>query len=236
MNTNMTMKRFLVALLAMGASQHAIPVEAWDAWSRPWFNYRGLRYIDTQAPLFIHQYSHAWFDFRGVQDLHADYFQNSILATQAHEQFCLELGGEFPDFSEDLWGITASESRGGYAVWGGPPKVGPIDGSVVPCAAGGSLPFAPAAALRVLRSIREQHGDLAWGRYGFADAFQPGTGWVAGHVLSINTGITLLMIENARDGWVWEQFMKNPEAQRGMRLAGFRPTETTGLTRLAPIA
>jgi len=222
-------EHMLLYLLAMGASQNTIPAQAWNAWDRPWFDYEGLRYIDSEAPLFIHQYSHAWFDFRGVADAHTDYFQNSVLATQAHRNFCLELRDRYSHFGEDLWGITASESRYGYAVWGGPPKVGPIDGSVVPCAAGGSLPFLREGSLQVLRSIRERFDDMAWSRYGFADAFNPATGWVAGHALSINTGITLLMIENARTGRVWELFMRNPEARRGMQLAGFRKTETAGL-------
>jgi len=222
-------EHMLLYLLAMGASQHAIPSAAWAGWRRPEFRYRGLRYIDTNAPLFIHQYSHAWFDFRGVEDGFADYFQNSVAATRAHQQFCAGLAEEFPHWGEALWGITASESRQGYAVWGGPPRVGPIDGSIVPCAAGGSLPFLREDSMQVLRSIREQFSSLAWGRYGFADAFHPDARWAADHVLSINTGITLLMAENARTGWLWETFMKNPEAQRGMQRAGFRTLETAGL-------
>ena len=71
--------------------------------------------------LFIHQYSQAWFDFRDKRDHYADYFQNSIIATDVHRRFCLDLAEQFPDYSDDLWGITASDSVRGYVVWGGPP-------------------------------------------------------------------------------------------------------------------
>ena len=81
--------------------------------------------------------------FGGKRDKYADYFQNSAIATDVHRRFCLELGQQFPDYSDDLWGITASDSDKGYVIWGGPPAMGPIDGTVVPAAAGGSLPFCP---------------------------------------------------------------------------------------------
>jgi len=108
-------------------------------------------------------------------------------------------------------------------VWGGPPATGPIDGTVVPCAAGGSLPFLPQETLTVLETIKNRYGDRAWSRYGFVDAFNPLTGWYDTDVIGIDTGITMLMAENARTGFVWNTFMKNPEAKRGMERAGLKP-------------
>ena len=141
----------MMYLLGMGSSAHPLKADTWTAWKRLTFEYDGMRYIGSFAPLFIHQYSQAWFDFRGKRDKYADYFQNSVTATEVHRRFCLELGKQFPDYSEELWGITASDSQQhGYVVWGGPPATGPIDGTVVPSAAGGSLPFLPAETLRVL--------------------------------------------------------------------------------------
>jgi hypothetical protein len=131
------------------------------------------------------------------------------------------LGKKFPSYTENLWGITASESPRGYAVWGGPPMMGEIDGSVVPCAAGGSLPFAPKETIQTLRHMRERHERQSWTRYGFSDAFNPLTKWTAKHLVSINTGITLLMVENARSGLVWNTFMKNPEVRSSMQKVGF---------------
>ena len=110
----------------------------------------------------------------------------------------------------------------GYVVWGGPPAMGPIDGSVVPSAPGGSLPFMPQPTMRVLRHIKDNYGDRAWSAYGFVNALNPARGWYDTDVVGIDTGITMVMAENARTGFVWDTFMKNPEAKRGMQLAGFQ--------------
>jgi hypothetical protein len=212
----------MIYLLGMGSLTSPLRPETWTAWKRTTFEYDGLRYIGSFAPLFVHQYSQAWFDFRGKRDRYADYFQNSVTATEVHRRFCLELAKQFPDYSEDLWGITASDSERGYVVWGGPPTTGPIDGTVVPSAAAGSLPFLPQPAMRVLRTIKDKY-PKAWNRYGFVNAFNPLRNWYDPDVIGIDTGITLLMAENARTGFVWDTFMKNLEAQRGMLNAGFKP-------------
>jgi len=215
----------MMYLLGMGSTSHPLDKEVWFAWKRTTFEYDGLRYIGSFAPLFVHQYSQAWFDFRHKRDQYADYFQNSSIATDVHRRFCLELNVQFTDYSNALWGITASDSAQGYVVWGGPPAMGPIDGTIVPAATGGSLPFLPGATMRVLKTIHD-HYPNAWCRYGFVDAFNPLTEWYDTDVIGIDTGITMLMAENSRTGFVWETFMKNPEAQRGMALAGFKPYNT----------
>lgn len=215
----------MIYLLGMGSYSHPLHKDTWDAWTRLTFEYDGLKYIGSFAPLFVHQYSQAWFDFRNKHDRYADYFQNSIIATDAHRLFCLSLNPRFPDYTNALWGITASDSEKGYVVWGGPPATGPIDGTVVPCAAGGSIPFLPAETMRVLNTIHN-HYPKTWSRYGFVDAFNPLTGWYDTDVIGIDVGITMLMAENARSSFVWETFMKNPEARRGMDLAGFVPNLT----------
>ena len=101
----------MMYLLGMGSSAHPLRPETWNAWKRLTFEYDGMRYIGSFAPLFVHQYSQAWFDFRGKRDKYADYFQNSVIATEVHRRFCLELGHQFSDYSDDLWGITASDSE-----------------------------------------------------------------------------------------------------------------------------
>jgi len=211
-------------LLAIGSPTHPIPAEAWSGWKRPAFEYEGIRYINPPAPLFIHQYSHAWFDFRGKQDSCTDYFENSILATKAHRLFCIQLQNRFPHYGESLWGITASDSAKGYVAWGGPPELDRLDGTLVPAAAGGSLAFLPIEAIRVLRTMREQFGDRAWKRYGFVDAFNPQTGWFDADVIGIDVGITLVMAENLRSQFVWKTFLKNKEIRAAMQKAGFKQT------------
>ncbi len=211
----------MIYLLGLGSTRYPLPFETWKTWKRTTFEYEGLRYIGSYAPLFIHQYSQAWFDFRGKQDEFIDYFKNSIIATEVHRRFCIELAKRFPDYSDDLWGITASDSQYGYVVWGGPPEIGPIDGTVVPSAPAGSLPFMPQQTMRVLKNMRTRYGAKAWSQYGFVNAFNPLTNWYDNDVVGIDTGITMLMAENLRTGFVWETFMKNPEAQRGLQRAGF---------------
>jgi hypothetical protein len=212
----------MLYLLAMASPTFPIPTTSWAAWSRPTFTYQGLTYISSGAPLFTHQYSHAWFDFRNKKDAFADYFQNSITATMAHRLFCISLANQFTDYSENLWGITSSDSKSGYTAWGGPPALGPIDGTVVPCATGGSLVFLFPQAIQVLRWIHG-HYPAAWQRYGYVDAFNPLSGWYDTDVIGIDVGISVLMAENERTQLVWNTFMKDPAAQSGMALAGFQP-------------
>ncbi len=200
--------------------------------SGPTFEYDGLRYIGSFAPLFVHQYSQAWFDFRGKRDKYADYFQNSVIATDVHRRFCLELARQFPDYSDDLWGITASDSQKGYVIWGGPPATGPIDGTVAPSAAAGSLPF------------------LAAGRYASAAQHQESLRQRL-EPLRIRERLQSVkeLVRRRRDrnryrnhhvdgrecphriclGDIYEK----PEAKRGMQRAGFQAYQSPGTPRLA---
>jgi hypothetical protein len=212
----------MIYLLGIGSPTHPLAPDTWDAWTRPTIKYQGLEYISGNDPIFTHQYSHAWYDFRNKRDKYTNYYDNSVTATKAHKLFCLSLRDKYPTYSEDLWGITASDYVKGYTAWGGPPPQGPIDGSVVPCAAGGSLPFLFDDCIRVLRTIRGKYGDKAWNRYSFVDVFNPMTNWYNKDVLGIDIGITMLMAENQRTGFVWDTFMKNPEAQIAMQKVGFK--------------
>ncbi|MGC9197606.1 MAG: glucoamylase family protein [Acidobacteriaceae bacterium] len=214
----------MIYLLAIGSPTHPIPSACWYAWSRPVIHYDGLTYISGNDPIFTEQYSQAWFDFRHQRDRYANYFTNSITATRAHQAFCLSLG---KPYSRDYWGISASDSAHGYTAWGGPNAQGQgfggIDGSVVPNATAGSLPFLPQACLRVQQSLQANFGDKAWGRYGFCDAFHPQANWYDPDVLGIDLGISLLMAENLRSGFVWQTFSRNPEVSAAMQRAGFHP-------------
>lgn len=210
----------MLYLLALGSPTHPISANAWRAWSRPVREYYGQRYVWSPAPLFVHQFAHAWFDFRGRPDAGVDWFENSVAATRAHLEWSLERQTRFPRWSEDLWGVTSSDSEAGYVGWGGPPDSGPLDGTVVPCAAAGSLPFLPRECLRTLRYQREHYGARVWKRYGFVDAFQPHGEWTNPDVIGIDAGITLLMAENARTGRVWEEMGRDRDLRRGMDRAG----------------
>ena len=218
-------EQMMLILLAVGSPAHPIPPAAWRAWERKWITYAGYHYINAHPPLFIHQYSHAWVDFRGRREgwyPFVNYFENSVRATRAHRQFCIDLAKEFPAYGPDVWGISASDSERGYVAWGGPPRDPAIDGTVVPYAPGGSLAFTPDISLAALRALKEKYGAKVYGRYGFTDAFNPNTGWVDTDVIGIDQGITLLAAENLRDGLVWRHFMKNAEITRALDLVGLR--------------
>jgi len=212
----------LLYLLAIGTPSDPIPPGAWQAWKRVFYTYSGMTYV-TGGPLFIHQYSHAWVDFRGRREARGqriNYFDNSITATVAHRKFCMDLRRKFPGYSPLVWGITASDSAKGYVAWGGPPADAAIDGSVVPCAAGGSLMFTPELSIAALMHMRDAFGDRVWKRYGFVDAFHPKNGWTDTEVVGIDLGITLLSAENLRSGSVWRWFMANEEITTALALAG----------------
>jgi hypothetical protein len=209
-------------LLAMGSTTHPAPAALWTAWRRlPRVTYAGRTFMQSKA-LFTHQYPWAWVDVRGLQDDHANYFENSRDATLAQRQMCIDLMPRFAGYGPEAWGITASDSATGYRAWGGPPASADIDGTIVPCAAAGSLPFAPAECVACLKHLHEKYGATIYGHYGFVDAFNPLTGWTDRDVIGIDQGISLLMAENSRTGLVWKTFMRNPEIQRALDLAHFR--------------
>lgn len=217
----------ILYLLAIGSPTHPISPASWYALWRDRYRYEGYTYFTTiGVPLFMHQYAHAWIDYRNLREIKGDqidYFENSINATLAHRAFCLNLAYEFPEFGPNVWGITASDSAKGYLAWGGPPRDPDVDGTIVPSAAGGSLMFTPETALTALRTMREKYGAPVYGKYGFVDAFNPKTGWIDPDVIGINVGIILLSAENAATGNVWLWFMRNPEPVRALRLAGLAP-------------
>jgi hypothetical protein len=208
----------MIDLLAIGSPTHPVAPAYWNNFTRSTLHYDGYDYISGDDPLFTHQYSQAWFDFRDKRDAYADYYTNSVIATRAHKAFCLA----HPQwYNENYWGVTSSDYIGGYTAWGGPPAIGPLDGTVVPSAAAGSLAFLPADCISVLKAMRSRWGKRAWGRYGFVDAFHPTANWYDPDVLGIDQGISVLMAENLRSGLIWNTFMRNREAVTAMQRAGF---------------
>lgn len=204
----------IIYILAIASRTKPIPAEAWYAWQRNPVEYGQYKYYSGGAPLFVHQFPQAWLDLRNRRDSRepfVNYYENSVRATRAHKEFCLSLAKEFPGYTENIWGITASDSARGYVAWGGPPRHRRIDGSVVPCAAAGSLMFTPDISLPALKEMKAKFGEKIYGKYGFADAFNPNNGWVNSDVIGIDIGITLLSAENLRSGKVWYWFMQNKE-------------------------
>ncbi len=208
----------ILHMLAIGSPLHPIPLRCWYAFARDPVTFEDYHYVGA-GPLFTHQFSQAWLDLRGLRDgapYGIDYFRNSIVATQAHRAFCLSLRSAYPSYSENLWGITPSDSEIGYVGWGNAFSQHDIDGTVVPCGPGGSLMFTPAISLPALQSMRQQFGEHIYGRYGFADAFHPISLWVDSDVVGIDLGITLLSAENLRTGRIWKWFNRQPNIRTAL--------------------
>jgi hypothetical protein len=194
----------LLIVLALGSPTHPIDPAAWTAWTSTyqWGRSYGQEHVGF-APLFGHQYSHAFIDFRGIRDAYMrgrgiDYFENSRRATYAQRSYALANPERWVGYGLDSWGLTASDGPdevtveiGGlsrrfmeYLARGASFNEVRDDGTIAPTAAGGSLPFAPEITLPVLIAMREEHGDALFGQYGFLDAFnetfpgdrEPGTG------------------------------------------------------------
>ena len=234
----------ILYVLGIGSPTHPISGTTWGAWKLPIVSVGDYRYVGG-GPLFIHQYSLAWIDLRdhgpaapgpgephvirlesgvprmGFRFSNFNYFANSIAATRAQQEiFSKKLSQTFPGYSKNIWGVTASDSAKGYTDWGGSVSNPRIDGTVVPAAAGGSLMFAPDICIPALRTMLIKYGEKIYGHYGFADAFNPTTGWVDKYVIGIDVGITLLSAENLRYGTVWRLFMSNPEVEHALAIAG----------------
>jgi hypothetical protein len=181
----------LLIVLALGSPTHPVDPAAWTAWTSTyrWGRFYGQEHVGF-APLFGHQYSHVFIDFRGIKDAYVrgkgiDYFENSRRATYGQRSYAMDNPMKWTGYGKDSWGLTASDGptddtiavRGerrpvyGYTARGASFTEIRDDGTIAPTAAGGSLPFAPEIALPALVAMREKHGEALFGRYGFLDAF-----------------------------------------------------------------
>lgn len=225
----------ILYILAIGSPTHPISPDSWFSWKLPVVRSAGYSYI-SGGPIFIQQYSQAWLDLRNwryvqvpIQDRvvpRVNIFENAILATRAQQALGIDLSQRYRGYSSKIWGITASDSVNGYVAWGGSPNDSRIDGTVVPSAAAGSAMFAPDICIPALRAMLLKYGKKIYGRYGFADAFNPTTGWVSHYVIGIDVGITLLSVEDLRTGSVWRWFMNNTDVERALDMIGLVPTAT----------
>ena len=223
----------LLVLIAIGARKNSVSPDCWNAWRRgDILEHNGKSFL-SYPPLFVHQYPHAFFDFKDFKSPSGrSYWDNSVNAHLAQIDFMNELSKRYPDqlghYGEDLWGLTSSDSAFGYRDWGGPYRDGHfepergIDGTLVPSAAAGGLPMVPEQALRTLMYQKDTFKEYVYGHYGFINAFNPRTNWYGSDVIGIDTGITLLMTENLLNGSIWQQFMQHEIAQRGFEAAGFK--------------
>lgn len=236
----------LLNMLGLGSPTHPLPTESYTAWTSTyeWKEIYGHELLHC-GPLFTHQMSHIWIDFRGIQDgfmreRHIDYFENSRRATFVQQQYAVRNPREFNGYGANCWGLTAADGPGwitrhvngrerhffDYEARGVPD--GPDDGTISPWAVVASLPFAPEIVLPALEYFDSLNLGASDG-YGFKSSFNatfPGEstdapGWVSPLHLRINHWPIVLMIENHRSGFAWNLMRRSPYLVRGLRRAGF---------------
>ncbi len=214
--------------LGIGAPSNALPASAWQAWTNgyTWETFFGYSFVPF-PPLFAHQYSECWIDFRHVRDEYmnahgSSYFENSRRASIAQRQYCIANPLSRVGYSGTVWGLTACDGPSGYAAHGAPPSEND-DGTIAPTAAGGSIAFTPEYSLPTLLYFYTNFRQRIWTAYGFRDAFNIGAQWVGPDELGIDQGPIAIMIENYRTQKVWERFMQSDIVQRGLQRAGFVP-------------
>lgn len=237
----------LLYVLGLGSPTHPLPPRSYSAWTSTyrWKTIYGHKFLYA-GPLFIHQLSHLWLNFRGIQDKPMrrkgiDYFENSRRAALVQQAYAIQNPQQFEHYSEHCWGITASDGPGptvcrvkgvdrkffGYLARGVP--FGPDDGTIAPWAVVASLPFAPEIVLPTIRHfdtlrLRQRNP------YGFKATFNPTyphkgnrpDGWVSPWHYGLNQGPIVIMIENYKTGFLWRLMQSCPYIVTGLRRAGFR--------------
>lgn len=181
--------------------------------------------------LFTYQFSHAFIDFRNIVDARGfDWFNNSVQATIANRNYCIDHQDQFKTYHENAWGLTASSSKDGYKIFGAAPYgwenidyVPPQDGTIMPCGPAGSVPFLPEESIAALNYFYENHPQL-WGKYGFTDAYNCDVTppWYADHYIGIDKGISLLMIDNYQNGTIWKYVMNSDYIKRSLDVLHFK--------------
>jgi len=236
----------LANILALGSPTFPLPPESYDAdvAAYVWKKVYDYEYLFS-PPLFVHQFSHLWIDFRGIRDHFmrehdSDYFENSRRATYAQREYAKRNPNGFKGYSEVCWGLTACEGPGpqemmidgvqrtffDYVARGIPD--GPDDGTLAPWSVVASLPFAPEIVLPTLEHFNELEVGVDH-PYGLEATFNPtfpdgesrGRGWVSPWHYGINQGPMVLMIENYRSDFLWRLMRSCPYLIDGLRRAGF---------------
>ncbi len=234
----------ILYVLGLGSPTHPLPEASYAAWAETyvWKKLYGYEFL-YGAPLFMHQLSHLWIDFRGIQDEFMrgrgiDYFENSRRATYVQQQYGIRNPRRFVGYGANCWGITAADGPGpawrrvrgvkrrfyAYKARGVP--YGPDDGTLSPWAAAASLPFAPEIVLPTLRHFDREFPQMV-SHYGFKCSLNPTfparktNGWISSGYYGIDQGPVVLMIENQRSELMWRLMRRCPFVERGLRRAGF---------------
>ena len=212
----------LLYVLGLASPTHPLPQDSYDAWTSTfrWEQCYGYDYLYA-GPLFAHQLSHVWIDFRGIQDAFMrdkgiDYFENSRRATYVQQRYAIENPRGFKGYGPDTWGLSAGINTGG-----GRPQPRDDNGTINVMASLASMPYTPQESLAALKHYYRGLGDRVWGIYGFHDGFNETQNWYDEVYMALNQAPVTVMIENHRTGMLWNLFMANPEIRPALDAIGF---------------
>ena len=236
----------LLYVLALGSPTFPVANKSYAAWTRTykWKKLYEIEYLYA-GPLFIHQLSHCWLDFRGIQDEYMrekgiDYFENSRRATYVQQKYAIRNPKNFKGYNENCWGITSCDGPGPavqkingkeqkfYDYMARKVPNGPDDGTIAPWAAVASLPFAPEIVLAAIKHINDEYPEMTH-KYGLKCSFNPtftngkkgGASWVSQGYYGLDQGPIVLMIDNYRTGFFWHLMRNCPYIIAGLQRAGF---------------
>lgn len=220
----------IVYLLAVASPTHGVPASLWETgWAKSPNYTNGKKFYghelyvgpDYGGPLFFAHYSFVGFDPRDKADMYANYFEQNRNHSLIHQRYCKSNLKGFAGYSENCWGLTASDDPDGYMAH--EPNSDRDNGTITPTAALSSFPYTPSESMLALKHFYRELGDKTWGKMGFYDAFNETRNWFATSYLAIDQGPILLMIENQRSQLLWDLFMSNPEIQPMLDAIGFVP-------------
>lgn len=233
----------IVYLLAIASPTHSVPASLWeDGWASQAYYENGKSFYgipqyvgcDRGGPLFFTHYSFLGFDPRGIKDSHTNYYINNRNISLINRAWCIDNPGNHIGYSEDCWGLTASDDPlFGYMAH--EPTTDRDNGTITPTAALSAFPYTPAESMPALKHFYRVLGGDIVGALGFKDAFNQSQEWVAGSYIAIDQGPIIVMIENYRSGLLWENFMGNPEIQPMLNAIGFVTDTTTAIAPKADI-
>lgn len=224
-------EQFMVYFLAAVSPTYKVNSDTFYSFSIDKGYYKSSQPIiySYNGSLFTYQFTHAWFDLRNKKDSRGvNWWENSVRASEANRNYCIDYSNKYKTFNSDSWGLTACDGPYGYSGEYGAPPRGKVqihkgnDGSIAPCGAAGSIVFTPEESISAMGNYYNSFPQL-WGRYGFRDAYNLdlSPAWFARDVIAIDKGITLLMLENYMTGFVWDVFMNNCYAEEGISAVGF---------------
>jgi hypothetical protein len=219
----------IVYLLAIASPSHPIPA---DCYYKGWCGEPPDEYVNGNSyygykqwvgwpkggPLFFTHYSFIGFDPRGKRDKYCNYFENNRNISLINRAYCAENPNNHKGYSNLVWGLTASDTPGGYRAH----EPRRDNGTITPSAALSAMPYVPEESIATLKHFYYELGDKLWGEFGFRDAFNPDKNWFAESYLAIDQGPIVCMIENYRTGLCWKMFMSNPEISVMLKKIGWK--------------